>query len=61
MMWKPPVSERDTIVYMWRFPRIARGRCGWLKVDIVEDCDKNKKKGAARTQNKIKLLDIIVF
>eukprot|EP00729_Bicosta_minor_P002356 gene2356-29343_t len=55
LMWKPKVSERDAIVYMWRFPRIARGRCGWLKIDIAEDPKKNAKAG--RSENKVKLLD----
>lgn len=59
LMWKPKVSERDAIVYMWRFPRIARGRCGWLKIDIAEDPKKNAKAG--RSENKVKLLDVIVF
>jgi hypothetical protein len=63
-MWKPKVSERDAIVYMWRFARIARERCGWLTVEIVDPVKYGEGNGGAktpRTSNKIKLLDIVVF
>ena len=64
VMWKPKVSERDTIVYMWKFPRIARQRCGWLTVEIMDPIKNGVGGGGAkdlRPSNKIKLLDVIVF